>query len=106
MMNCEAYEKPVAKQKVKHFYENPTQVLFWELEIEDYVGGIAYGDVIICGCCGGAIEIEDIYNNMDDAREEGENVPPEEEVIVPLSWVPINEEIRGDEFRVRFGGSN
>ena len=93
-------------QKIKHFYENPTQVLFWEPEENDYIGGIAYGDVIICGCCGGAIEIEDIYNRVEIDRESGVEVPPEEEVIVPLSWVPINEEIRGDEFRTRFNGSN
>lgn len=70
------------------FYNEPTQVKFYDgLE---FVGGIAYQNYIICGCCGGIFQIEDVIEmakandiHFDDA-------------IVELEWVSIEEEIRGD----------
>ena len=81
------------------FFEKPTQVRFWECAEQDYVGGIAYEDKIICGCCGGILEIEEIYDNAAADAEDGEIAPAEDEVIQELSWIPINEEITGDDFR-------
>lgn len=43
------------------YFDIPTQVAFWEAEQERYLAGIAYGTEIICGCCGGIIEIEEVY---------------------------------------------
>lgn len=44
---------------MKLYYNKPTQVKFM-----DYFGtihtGIAYKDEIICACCGGVYEIEDL----------------------------------------------
>ena len=81
------------------YFEVPTQVQFWECEIEDYVGGIAYRDEIICGCCGAVISLEDLYEQVRDAAADGEVAPMEDEVIIVMTWVPINEEIVGDDFR-------
>ena len=83
------------------YFEVPTQVAFFEPEEGDYIGGIAYCGEIICGCCGGVIEIEDLYERVRDAAADGECTPMEDEVIRTFSWIPINEEIIGDDFRSR-----
>ena len=66
----------------KKFYDVPTQVKFKEsIEVVDdpcWLGGIAYEDYIICGCCGGIIQLEDV----DEIKE--------------LNWIPISEEIMGE----------
>ena len=67
---------------MKKFYDVPTQVKF--IEITDaadnphWIGGIAYQDYVICGECGGIIELEDIAD------------------IVELPWVDITDGIIGD----------
>ena len=43
----------------KMYFENPTQVV-WVDEDNHAHAGIAYGDVIICGCCGGTVAIDEI----------------------------------------------
>lgn len=63
----------------RNSYDMPTQVLFREDDDDSrWIGGIAFGNVVICGECGGTIELEDIAD------------------IKELSWVDISEEIRGD----------
>lgn len=47
---------------MKRYYDVPTQVRFFMNEDEGYCGGIAYHDEIICGCCGGVFEIEEIID--------------------------------------------
>ena len=42
-------------------FDVPTQVAFWDFDGEHWTGGIAYGDTIICGCCGGIVEISEVY---------------------------------------------
>ena len=44
----------------------------------EWFAGIAYHDEIICGCCGGIVEVS------------------ETEQIQPLPWVNISEAIAGD----------
>ena len=83
------------------YFETPKQVRFWECACLDYVGGIAYKDEIICGCCGATLSIEEIYEHAECDREEGERCPAENEVIQVLSWVPVSEEIMGDDFHAR-----
>lgn len=69
----------------KMYFEIPTQVAFWE---EDhYIGGIAYRDEIICGCCGGVISIEDVYTFAQ------EGVVP---VVEYQNWEAINSYIIAD----------
>ena len=44
------------------YFEKPTQVVFWDTDGGDHwIGGIAYRNEVICGCCGGVIEISEIY---------------------------------------------
>ena len=67
---------------MKKFYDVPTQVKFIEnpdiVSDHRWIGGIAYQDYVICGECGGIIELEDIVD------------------IVELSWVDIADGIIGD----------
>ena len=79
------------------YFEKPTQVRFWESAELDYVGGIAYRDEIICGCCGCTLSIEEIYEHAECDRENGDNAPAEEDVIQELSWISINVEIAGED---------
>ena len=62
---------------MKFFYEKPMQVKFKEKEC-DWQAGIAYGDKIICCCCGALIKAKDI------------------EEIIPLTWIDITESIIGE----------
>ena len=70
----------------KMYFENPTQVI-WVDEDGQKQAGIAYGDVIICGCCGGTQAIDEIY----EFAPEGIEYP-----ITELEWNDIREEIGGD----------
>lgn len=67
---------------MKKFYDVPTQVKFIEnpdiVSDPRWIGGIAYQDYVICGECGGIIELEDIAD------------------IVELPWVDITDGIVGD----------
>lgn len=74
------------------FYDLPTQVKFVDFDSEDglyWIGGIAFEDKIICGCCGGVFEISDIYDEANEIGFEGEP-------IQELRWIDISEEIKGN----------
>lgn len=68
---------------MKKFYDAPTQVKFIETtdatDDPRWIGGIAYQDYVICGECGGIIELEDISD------------------IIELPWVDITDGIGGDD---------
>lgn len=66
---------------MKRQYEKPTQVRWFDNVDGIWVGGIAYRDEIICGCCGGILELSEF--------EDGE-------VFEYEDWIDIEEEIRGD----------
>lgn len=70
---------------MKLFYDVPTQVKFLNINEEDnsWLGGIAYGEIIICMCCGGVINIEEY---LGDGGE-----------IIELEWIDLNEEVVGDD---------
>lgn len=69
---------------MRQHFENPTQVLFKQDEETmcengvEWFAGIAYHDEIICGCCGGIVEVS------------------ETELIQTLPWVNISDAIAGD----------
>ena len=70
-------------------FEIPTQVKFWDEDTNDYIGGIAFEGKIICGCCGGVIDIEDYLDYSDP------DMAPHEKII-SLEWMDISEEIKGE----------
>lgn len=62
----------------------PVQVKFYDYYMEEYHFGIAYDDVIICGCCGGAFEISEIL----------EFAPKDiEPITVYHDWVDLEDSI-------------
>ena len=71
------------------YFGVPTQGKFWDYMGEHYLGGIAYRDGIICGCCGVVIGISDIYEFAPDTLEE-------DPIIIPDRWVDFSREICGD----------
>lgn len=87
------YEDDLAP--ITRYYEVPTQVRFVDINSDNdgeccYIGGIAYRDEIICGCCGGIIEINDL---LDDAYDLG--IDPNVVIMPFASWIDISEEIKG-----------
>lgn len=65
----------------------PRQVMFWDGE--NYCAGIMIGKLLVCGCCGGTFNLDEV---IETAREDGQ-VP----VRVFDTWVDISDEIKGDE---------
>lgn len=63
------------------FFEKPTQVKFLDRDNNRWVGGIAYHDEIICGCCGGIFEIDEFADHE----------------IVTYDWMNISDEIIGED---------
>lgn len=73
----------------------PTQCLFVDpysdgKEKPSFLSGIAFGDQVICACCGGVFEIDDLE---EVASEYGM-----EQAIFPYhEWIDLTDEIIGDE---------
>ena len=72
------------------YYAHPVQVRYWDTGRQQYIGGIGYHDVIICGCCGKACSIDAIideaakYNKIDADR-----------AIIEMEWLAIDQPIIG-----------
>ena len=71
------------------FYEKPKQVIFADPENPgDWLAGIVFHDCIICSCCGGVFEIEDVVKQ---AKEDG--------VVNPIyeyeDWSDLTDDIFG-----------
>lgn len=63
------------------YFERPTQVLFRDPNTDEgFIGGIAYRDEIICGCCGGLFELDELDEVSD---------------LLPFGWINISNSIRG-----------
>ena len=71
-----------------NYFEVPTLVKFWDVDGDHYVGGIAYRDEIICGCCGGVFDISEIYESAPDTLEE-------DPIVIPDRWVDFSHDICG-----------
>lgn len=71
----------------------PRQVMFWDGE--NYCAGFMIGKLLVCGCCGGTFNLDEV---IEMAREDGQ-VP----VRVFDIWVDISDEIRGDETEAMSG---
>ena len=80
-------------EKIKSYYSVPTMVSFIDPDSEveegtvNVIYGIAFQDYIICGCCGGVFNIE---NLIEDFEAMGKDFDPEFE---ELDWVPFDEYI-------------
>lgn len=77
----------MAKITSTTYFSVPTQTFFWDNDNNGWNVGIAYGEEIICGCCGGVFEIADIY----------ENAPIPDPIRPYGDWIDISEEIAGGE---------
>ena len=75
--------------EVKSF-DVPTQVAFWESEGGHYVGGIAYGEEIICLCCGGTVEIAEVIEFAP------EGITP---IVVYSDWEDLSDQALVDDER-------
>ena len=79
------------------FYEVPTQVAFIDFDSEDVhlIGGIAFQNHIICGCCGGILDIDELYLDWEAQK----NLPMYQKVSKPIfdfdNWIDLSEEIKG-----------
>ena len=71
------------------YFDKPTQIVFYDVDGDNWKSGIAYCSEIICACCGGVIEIDEIY----------EFAPAEiTQPIFPYhSWCDITDDIIGGE---------
>lgn len=74
----------------REYFDIPTQIMFWDKGEGKYAFGIGYQDEIICACCGGVFEIEDII----------ENTPSDKQPIYSYGedWTDLSEEIFGGEY--------
>lgn len=66
---------------MKRQYEKPMQVRWFDDENKRWIGGIAYRDEIICGCCGTILKLSEFKDS---------------EVVEYDTWVNVEEELRGD----------
>lgn len=64
--------------KIQNF-DVPMQVTFKSENDHEWHGGIGYNDVIICGCCGGIVPLDEL------------------EDVQVFDWINIEEAIIGDE---------
>lgn len=67
------------------YFNTPTQVAFWDVDGDHYVGGIAFENKIICGCCGGVISIEEVCEFAP------EGIDP---IVVYDIWIDVSGDIR------------
>ena len=84
----------------KTFYGYPMQVAWLDYDgcTKDHIewkGGIAHNEEIICGCCGGTINIKELWEDWDNwAKEEfGDFV--DSPIREYEYWVDISNEIKG-----------
>ena len=87
-MELTCIEKGEFMKKYEYFAV-PTQVKFWDALSKDYIGGIAYRDEIICGCCGSIFEISEIYESAPSTLEG-------DPIVIPDRWVDFSHDICGD----------
>jgi Fe2+ or Zn2+ uptake regulation protein len=62
------------------------QVMFYDGD--GMCAGILHGKHIICACCGGVFEVDEV---IDNARADGKNA-----IEMFGTWVDVSDEIKGD----------
>lgn len=71
------------------YYAHPIQVRYWDTGRQEYIGGIGYHDVIICGCCGKACSISAIIDEANRYNQMDADV-----AIIEMDWLDINQAIK------------
>lgn len=88
--------KEEKRTEFKTYYEDPTQVMFYEAEPNTWSWGIAYLDDIICACCGAALHITEIIDEFNDyAKENGVKIS--KPIYEYSSWIDLSEPLYGGE---------
>lgn len=64
------------------------QVKFWDGE--NWCAGFMVGQRLVCGCCGGIFDVDEILEN---GRNEGVENP----IAIFNTWVDVSDEIWGDD---------
>ena len=64
------------------------QVKFWDGE--NWCAGFMVGRRLVCGCCGGIFDVDEV---LSDGREEGIENP----IVVLDTWVDVSDEIWGED---------
>ena len=74
----------------KPYFETPTQVVFHDIDDPgSWITGIAFHDVIICACCGGTYDIDEVCELSKGYVDQA---------IYPYdNWVNLSGEIYGGE---------
>ena len=73
----------------KTYFDNPTQVIFADPDnTGSWLVGIAYCENIICACCGGVFEIDEV---IEMAHEDGIKCA----IYEYSNWAPFSDEIYG-----------
>lgn len=82
------------KKEYPVYFPQPAQVMYFDYREEDeprLLTGIAFRQEIICGCCGGVIDINKL---VEAGKREGHN-----KVVFPYNtWEDISEAIDGGEY--------
>ena len=76
---------------MKYYYDRPPQVMF--ADSDEWNSGIAYGEEIICSCCGGIYEIDEVISL---GIEAGIKCP----IYEYSSWVDLTDCVVGGELPV------
>ena len=81
-------------------FDRPIQVKFLDTDAEEpiWIGGIAYGDYIICGCCGGMLPLRDFWDDVEEGWQNdpaGVNVADEDALVMFSDWADISDAITG-----------
>ena len=71
------------------YYSHPVQVRYWDTQRQQYMGGIAYHEFLICGYDGEAKLITDVI------AEAVINGKDQDNAIIELGWLSLNGEILG-----------
>ena len=69
------------------YYGTPCQVRYFDVDEQQFRGGIAYQDFIICGHFGSLVKIEDVIKSA------AENNIHWDDAVVELEWVNISTSI-------------
>lgn len=84
--------------RVKRNYNSPTQVAWYEYDIGEWIGGIAFGEDIISLDDGSFISIPEYLDEIES------DYPYIHFPIIPLEWVNLSDEcIDGLEYNYKTG---